>query len=180
MINIYDNMDFGSLSSRIISGHIVAPLLQSAALSGSLDANMYRISELQYGTSIYDAVNVGQLNDSISGSLIHKHDTTDIISGIFDPLLLGTGTPSAQTFLSGDSTWLEIEQVRFKIKNTASGILYAGVPVYATGSVGASGQVEVQTATASDSTKMPAIACVEEDIAVNGEGHGISVGVIRR
>jgi hypothetical protein len=35
----------------------------------------------------------------------HTHDAADVTTGIFAPVRLGTGTPSASRFLSGDGAW---------------------------------------------------------------------------
>jgi len=92
---------------------------------------------------------------------------------------LGTGTADATTFLRGDQTYQHIEAVRFAVKNTSGGALSAGIPVYATGSVGASGVTEVAAADAGLSAKMPAIGLLETTLANNGQGYATSLGIVR-
>ena len=92
---------------------------------------------------------------------------------------LGTGTADASTFLRGDQTYAHVEAVRFAVKNTSGGQLLAGTPVYATGSVGASGATEVAAADAGNAAKMPAIGLLEETLAQNGQGFATSLGIVR-
>ena len=66
--------------------------------------------------------------------------------------------------------------VRVRVKNTSGGTLNKGAPVYATGSVGASGEVEVAGADAGNAAKMPAIGLLEQQLANNGEGGAIAIG----
>ena len=92
---------------------------------------------------------------------------------------LGTGTADASTFLRGDQTYAHVEAVRFAVKNTSGGQLLAGTPVYATGSVGASGATEVAAADAGNAAKMPAIGLLETTLAQNGQGFATSLGIVR-
>lgn len=92
---------------------------------------------------------------------------------------LGTGTADASTFLRGDQTYAHVEAVRFAVKNTSGGQLLAGTPVYATGSVGASGATEVAAADAGNAAKMPAIGLLEATLAQNGQGFATSIGIVR-
>lgn len=90
-----------------------------------------------------------------------------------------TGTRDASTFLRGDSSWQHIEATRFAVKNTSGGTLSIGTPVYATGSVGASGATEIAAADASSSATMPAIGVLEETLAHNAEGLAVPLGMVR-
>lgn len=92
---------------------------------------------------------------------------------------LGTGTADDSTFLRGDRTWSHIESVRFPVKNTSGSTIPKGYPVYATGSVGASGAAEVSPADSSVSGQMPAIGLLEAELLDNGEGFAVALGVIR-
>ena len=65
------------------------------------------------------------------------------------------------------------------VKNTSGGLLTKGTPVYANSATGASGKVEVSAAIANDSTKMPAIGVLQEDLASNGEGECIVGGLFQ-
>ena len=79
------------------------------------------------------------------------------------------------TVVSGGDTVVNVS-----IKNTSGGLLTKGTPVYATGSVGASAQVEVQAADAGDSAKMPAIGILVEDVAHNASGTARAMGMLRQ
>jgi len=68
--------------------------------------------------------------------------------------------------------------VRINVKNTSGSTLVKGAPVYATGSVGASGEVEVALADATSSATMPAIGLVEEELVANAEGEAIVIGTL--
>lgn len=73
--------------------------------------------------------------------------------------------------------WVQADTVvRVQVKNTSGSTLAKGTPVYATGSVGASGEIEVAAADASNSAKMPAIGLLEEQLLNNGEGEAIAIG----
>jgi hypothetical protein len=90
-----------------------------------------------------------------------------------------TGTRDNSTFLRGDSTWSHVEVTRFPVKNTSGATLPIGTPVYATGSVGASGSTEVAGADAGDAAKMPAIGVLEQPLANNAQGFAVPLGMVR-
>jgi hypothetical protein len=90
-----------------------------------------------------------------------------------------TGTRDASTFLRGDSSWQHIEACRFAVKNTSGSTLNIGTPVYATGSVGASGATEVAGANASNAATMPAIGVLEQTLLNNGQGFAVPLGMVR-
>jgi hypothetical protein len=92
---------------------------------------------------------------------------------------LGTGTADNSTFLRGDQTYAHIEACRFPVKNTSGGSLTIGTPVYATGSVGASGATEVAAADASNAAKMPCIGVLEATLANNASGFAVPLGMVR-
>lgn len=103
-----------------------------------------------------------------------------VVSGTGTVLTIdATGTRDDSTFLRGDSTWAHVEATRFAVKNTSGSTLPIGTPVYATGSVGASGATEVAGADASNSAKMPAIGLLEQELLNNGEGFAVPLGVVR-
>lgn len=123
----------------------------------------------------------GTLPDDNYGDVtVSDGGTVITLNSPVDPARLGTGTADASTFLRGDSTYAHIEAVRFPVKNTSGVTLAAGTPVYATGSVGASGATEVAGADASNVNKMPAIGLLETSLANNGEGFAQSLGVLRQ
>ena len=69
--------------------------------------------------------------------------------------------------------------VYIPVKNTSGVTINKGAPVYATGSVGASGAVEVAAADADDPTKMPAIGLLAQQLADNATGECVVVGMLR-
>jgi hypothetical protein len=71
------------------------------------------------------------------------------------------------------------EVLRFRIKNDDSVTILRGAPVYATGSVGASGEVLVRRADCTNAAAMPAIGMCEQDLLANEEGYCVSMGVLR-
>jgi hypothetical protein len=64
------------------------------------------------------------------------------------------------------------------VKNTSGSTIAAGTPVYATGSVGASGATEISASDASTASTMPALGITQSSLAINGEGHATVLGVI--
>lgn len=78
----------------------------------------------------------------------------------------------------GMRLWSDPE-VHLACKNTSGGVIAAGTPVYATGTVGATSVVEVAPADASNAAKMPAIGIVDSSLAVNEQGRVTVVGVVR-
>lgn len=68
--------------------------------------------------------------------------------------------------------------VYLHVKNTSGSSIPAGTPVYATGSVGASGATEVSPSDASTAGTMPAIGITQSTLAINAEGHATILGVI--
>lgn len=80
-----------------------------------------------------------------------------------------------QTTLSAESA----EVVKVPVKNLQGSALTKGDPVYISGSVGASGRLEVKLADAGDTTKMPALGLLAQDLAINGEGYVVVTGKLR-
>lgn len=88
-------------------------------------------------------------------------------------LVKWVATTSVWEVIGGDTT------INFDIKNTSGSTINKGTPVYATGSVGASGAVEVSPADAANSAKMPAIGVTTTNITDGSFGHATALGVIR-
>ena len=64
------------------------------------------------------------------------------------------------------------------VKNTSGSTIAAGTPVYATGSVGASGATEISASDASTASTMPALGITQSSLSNNDEGHATVLGVI--
>lgn len=71
------------------------------------------------------------------------------------------------------------EVVEVPVKNLMGSNLKKGDPVYISGSVGASGRLEVKLADASDSNKMPAVGLLKQDLVSNEEGFVVVTGKLR-
>jgi len=80
-----------------------------------------------------------------------------------------------QTTLSAESA----EVVKVPVKNLQGSALTKGDPVYISGSVGTSGRLEVKLADAGDTTKMPALGLLQQDLVINGEGYVVVTGKLR-
>lgn len=85
-----------------------------------------------------------------------------------------TGDVSASHFY-GDF----IGEIQVDCKNTSGSIIPAGYPVYITGTVGATNVLEVSSADAGNSTKMPAVGITSTSIGVNQTGHVTILGVVQ-
>jgi hypothetical protein len=106
-------------------------------------------------------------------------DGSQITAGTVATARLGSGTPDAFTFLDGTGAWVADVPVFVAIKNTTASTITKGAALVATGSVGASGAVEVGLADADDPTKMPAIGLAATDIVAGASGHAVVTGMLR-
>ena len=69
--------------------------------------------------------------------------------------------------------------VYLHVKNTSGVTIPAGSPVYATGSVGASGATEVARSECDVASTMPALGIVDSELVANAEGHATVLGVAK-
>ena len=109
---------------------------------------------------------------------------------IDDALQDGTGLPgTAGQVLSSAGTsvvWVDpntlpagaAESVEIQVKNTSGGILTKGTPVYIKPSTNAIDRVEVAAADAGDSTKMPAVGLLAQDLNNQATGAAITGGML--
>jgi len=105
-------------------------------------------------------------------------DTTDTL-GAVDQILVSdaTGELTFQDLL--DTHVGSAEVVKVPVKNVQGSALVKGDPVYISGSVGASGRLQVQLADASNTLKMPSVGLLFQDLANNGEGYVVITGKLR-
>ena len=106
-------------------------------------------------------------------------DASQTTTGNFNVARLGTGTPSAFTFLDGTGAWTDDVPVFVPVKNTSGATIAKGAPVYATGTVGATSVVEIALADADVTAKMPAIGLTTSELADNASGYVTVVGTVR-
>jgi hypothetical protein len=109
---------------------------------------------------------------------------------IDDALQDGAGLPgTAGQILSSNATgvsWIDpsalpagaAETVEIQVKNTSGGILTKGTPVYIKPSTSAIDRVEIAAADAGDSTKMPAVGLLAQDLSNQASGVAITGGML--
>ena len=105
-------------------------------------------------------------------------DTTDTL-GAVDQVLLSDATGELTFTDLADLHVGGAEVVEVPVKNMQGSALVKGDPVYISGSVGASGRLEVQLADASNTLKMPAVGLLKQDLAINEEGFAVVTGKLR-
>lgn len=105
-------------------------------------------------------------------------DTTDTL-GAVDQVLLSDATGELTFTDLADLHVGGAEVVEVPVKNVQGSALVKGDPVYISGSVGASGRLEVQLADASNALKMPAVGLLKQDLANNEEGFAVVTGKLR-
>lgn len=131
------------------------------------------------------------LTRDVTWTGVHRFNTTNHIgipagTTIQRPATAYTGsfrvntTTSRLEYSADGVNWIDIDPVtvHLNVKNTSGGPLTKGTPVYATGSVGASGETEVAAADASNAAKMPAIGLLRTDLADNEEGEAVAIGAL--
>lgn len=106
-------------------------------------------------------------------------DASQTTTGQFNVARLGTGTPSAYTFLDGTGAWTDNVPVYVPVKNTSGSQIDKGAPVYATGTVGSTYVIEVSPADADVAAAMPALGLLESTLAVNATGYAVITGTLR-
>ena len=140
--------------------------------------------EIEGRTDLFGNVNLGDESSDLitqNGTLYLNgpvKDTTDTL-GVVDQILVSDATGEL-TFQDLLDTHVEsAEVVKVPVKNVQGSALVKGDPVYISGSVGASGRLEVQLADSSNSAKMPAVGLLFQDLANNGEGYVVITGKLR-
>ena len=113
----------------------------------------------------------------LDGAPLHIDDVNERVG-------IGTTTPESTLEVNGVLTANHIHgnlagAVYLHVKNTSGVTIPAGSPVYATGSVGASGETEVAISDADVASTMPALGIVDSELVNNAEGHATVLGVAK-
>lgn len=91
---------------------------------------------------------------------------------------LGTGTADAFHFLAGNLTWQDAVPLDVACKNTTASTIAKGTPVYVTGAVGDTAQVEIAPAQASSAATMSSIGLTTSELTQNATGYVRVMGVL--
>ncbi len=114
----------------------------------------------KYGIKIDDALQDGTGLPGVAGQVLSSAGTSVVW---VDPNTLPAGAAEA---------------VEIQVKNTSGGILTKGTPVYIKPSTSAIDRVEVAAADAGDSTKMPAVGLLAQDLNNQATGAAITGGIL--
>lgn len=98
-------------------------------------------------------------------------NTTDVLTSL--------STSGTDWIAQADMNVGSSEHVRIACKNLSGGDIDKGTPVYISGTVGATETVEVQVASASSSSTMPALGLLDDDLGANEEGYVIISGIMK-
>jgi hypothetical protein len=147
------------------------------------------ITQASLGQAINVNTNLFVSDDlSVTGSIETNSGLTVTEDATFSSTITaGGGTGTAGQVLSSTGTGVEwvdniataAEVVEVPVKNLQGSALIKGDPVYISGSVGASGRLEVQLADASIPAKMPALGLLKQDLGINEEGSVVVTGKLR-
>ena len=113
----------------------------------------------------------------LDGAPLHIDDVNERVG-------IGTTAPESTLEVNGILTANPIHgniagAVYLHVKNTSGVTIPEGSPVYATGSVGASGATEVAISDADVASTMPALGIVDAELVANAEGHATVLGVAK-
>jgi len=96
-----------------------------------------------------------------------------------DQILVSNASSELRYIDLADIATGSAEVVEVPVKNLQGSALTKGDPVYISGSVGASGRLEVKLADASNEAKMPALGLLKQDLGINEEGFAVVTGKLR-
>ena len=173
------------LADSILSQNAGATALTvTGAMTVTSDATFSTNIEVEGTADFNGNVNLGDASSDLitqTGTLYLNgpvKDTTDTL-GAVDQVLLSDATGELTFTDLADLHVGGAEVVEVPVKNVQGSALVKGDPVYISGSVGASGRLEVQLADSSNSAKMPAVGLLKQDLANNAEGFAIVTGKLR-
>jgi hypothetical protein len=113
-------------------------------------------------------------NIEVQAGLEDASGSPGTVNQLLSSTVTGTAWVDQSTLVSGSA-----ERVSILVKNGEGTALVKGDPVYIIGSVGASARLEVGLCDASDSSKMPCVGLLEQDLLDNGEGTAVTAGKLR-
>jgi len=148
---------------------------QINAIAGALDITANSGIDLQYqGSNKLTVISTGI---DVTGNLFVSGGIKDSDGD------LGTSGQVLSSTATG-TNWVDFQAETAKrteilVKNVEGSSLVKGDPVYIVGSVGASERLEVGLCDSSDSSKMPCIGLLTQNLANNGEGTAIVTGKLK-
>ena len=113
-------------------------------------------------------------NARVTGAYYDSGNLPGTTTQVLSSTATGTSWVDQSTLVSGSA-----ERVSILVKNGEGTALVKGDPVYIIGSVGASATLEVGLCDASDSSKMPCVGLLEQDLLNNGQGTAVTAGKLR-
>ena len=166
-VDVANNTDPTKMpASFVLNEDIAAGATGQAVFSGLLDAVNTS------GFAVRDTLYVGTNGDFVNV----KPTAPNVIQDI--GVVANVSSTDGKVYVSGIvRDPVATDTVPILIRNNEGGPIPAGAPVYATGSVGASGVTRVAIADASDPAKMPAIGICAQDLASqNDDGEALIIG----
>jgi len=192
-----DEVDSRVWGSSLLSGD-GGPLIDgyipytSDGAGGLLDSsNLYWDSnKLGIGTGAVTPPKTLTVAGDISGSgdLHIQGDITGSNTGSFSYLRTtaytfpgsdGNDGEVLKTYGAGAVSFGHGERLELQVRNDEGSTLVIGTPVYSKGEIGGSNRIKVGKADASDTTKLPAIGILKQELDTSGnkDGYAISTGV---
>ena len=167
-----------------VGGTITANEFHTTYTSASI---IYASGSTQFGDTLDDTHNfTGSVN--ITGSLSVTGDITGSNTGSFSYLRTtaytfpgsdGNDGEVLKTYGAGAVSFGHGERLELQVRNDEGSTLVIGTPVYSKGGIGGSNRIKVGKADASDTTKLPAIGILKQELDTSGnkDGYAISTGV---
>jgi len=98
---------------------------------------------------------------------------------LLDGPIVASGTITAPYVTANHFEGGLLGAVQTQVKNTSGGPIAKGVPVYITGTVGATSVLEIAIARADTPAKMPAVGLTETELINNATGHVTILGTLK-
>ena len=174
-----------ALADSILSQNAIATEATVTGVLNVTDTGKFETDiEVEGRADLFGSVSLGdEPADSIlqAGTLSMLgpiKDTTDTL-GDADQILVSDANGQLTFTDLTDIAVGSAEVVEVPVKNLQGSALTKGDPVYISGSVGASGRLEVQLADSSNAAKMPALGLLKQDLGINEEGFAVVTGKLR-